>query len=158
MGARVYDPYTGTFTQPDPIQGADANSYGYADGDPVNDTDLDGDAAQKGKLGTPAAAAKIKNKIKTGAAVCLLWCGLGWARDTATATPPIPHVEPGEVRPKDPGDGSSSPFSWLAQTSPAIGALDVGVHVFTSLVHAMSNASPEPGPYRIPDVDLVITP
>jgi hypothetical protein len=42
MGARVYDPYTGTFTQPDPIQRADASNYGYADGDPVNETDLDG--------------------------------------------------------------------------------------------------------------------
>jgi uncharacterized protein RhaS with RHS repeats len=43
MGARVYDPYTGTFTQPDPIQGADANSYGYTAGDPVNETDTTGD-------------------------------------------------------------------------------------------------------------------
>jgi hypothetical protein len=44
MGARVYDPYTGTFTQPDPIQGGGANAYGYTDGDPVNGTDLSGDA------------------------------------------------------------------------------------------------------------------
>ena len=43
MGARVYDPYTGTFTQPDPIQGGGANAYGYTDGDPVNETDLSGD-------------------------------------------------------------------------------------------------------------------
>jgi uncharacterized protein RhaS with RHS repeats len=43
MGARVYDPYTGTFTQPDPIQGGGANAYGYTDGDPVNETDVDGD-------------------------------------------------------------------------------------------------------------------
>jgi uncharacterized protein RhaS with RHS repeats len=43
MGARVYDPYTGTFTQPDPIQGSGANAYGYTDGDPVNETDLSGD-------------------------------------------------------------------------------------------------------------------
>jgi uncharacterized protein RhaS with RHS repeats len=42
MGARVYDPYTGTFTQPDPIQGGGANAYGYTDGDPVNETDLTG--------------------------------------------------------------------------------------------------------------------
>ena len=42
MGARVYDPYTGTFTQPDPIQGGGANAYGYTDGDPVNETDLSG--------------------------------------------------------------------------------------------------------------------
>jgi RHS repeat-associated protein len=43
MGARVYDPYTGTFLQPDPIPGADANNYGYTDGDPVNETDLTGE-------------------------------------------------------------------------------------------------------------------
>jgi uncharacterized protein RhaS with RHS repeats len=42
MGARVYDPYTGTFTQPDPIPGGGANAYGYTDGDPVNETDLSG--------------------------------------------------------------------------------------------------------------------
>jgi hypothetical protein len=42
MGARVYDPYTGTFTQPDPVQGGGANAYGYTNGDPVNETDLDG--------------------------------------------------------------------------------------------------------------------
>jgi RHS repeat-associated protein len=43
MGARVYDPYTGTFTQPDPLPGADANAYGYTPGDPVNLTDLSGE-------------------------------------------------------------------------------------------------------------------
>jgi hypothetical protein len=42
MGARVYDPYTGTFTQPDPKQGGGANAYGYTNGDPVNETDIDG--------------------------------------------------------------------------------------------------------------------
>jgi RHS repeat-associated protein len=36
MGARVYDPYTGTFTQPDPIQGGGANAYGYTDGERVS--------------------------------------------------------------------------------------------------------------------------
>jgi hypothetical protein len=43
MGARVYDPYTGTFLQTDPVQGGGANAYGYTDGDPVNETDLTGD-------------------------------------------------------------------------------------------------------------------
>ena len=43
MGARVYDPYTGTFTQPDPIQGGGANAYGYTDGDPINELDLGGE-------------------------------------------------------------------------------------------------------------------
>jgi len=45
MGARVYDPYTGTFTQPDPIQGGGANAYGYTNADPVNETDLGGKSA-----------------------------------------------------------------------------------------------------------------
>ncbi len=59
MGARVYDPYTGTFTQPDPIQGGGANAYGYTNADPVNMTDLGG---QRGSYGngcaTSANAAK----------------------------------------------------------------------------------------------------
>jgi hypothetical protein len=42
MGARVYDPWTGTFTQPDPVKGGGANAYGYTNGDPVNETDLGG--------------------------------------------------------------------------------------------------------------------
>jgi uncharacterized protein RhaS with RHS repeats len=44
MGARVYDPYTGTFLQTDPLLRGGANAYGYTDGDPVNQTDLSGDA------------------------------------------------------------------------------------------------------------------
>jgi RHS repeat-associated protein len=45
MGARVYDPYTGTFLQTDPVQGGGDSAYGYANGDPVNETDLGGDSA-----------------------------------------------------------------------------------------------------------------
>jgi uncharacterized protein RhaS with RHS repeats len=52
MGARVYDPYTGTFTQADPIQGGGANAYGYTNGDPVNMTDLNG---QRGSYGNGCA-------------------------------------------------------------------------------------------------------
>jgi uncharacterized protein RhaS with RHS repeats len=44
MGARVYDPDTGTFTQPDPIEGGGANAYGYTDGDPINELDLSGNS------------------------------------------------------------------------------------------------------------------
>jgi uncharacterized protein RhaS with RHS repeats len=44
MGARVYDPYTGTFLQADPIQGGGATPYGYTDGDPVNETDISGNS------------------------------------------------------------------------------------------------------------------
>jgi RHS repeat-associated protein len=43
MGARVYDPYTGSFLQTDPVQGGGLNAYGYTGGDPVNETDLSGE-------------------------------------------------------------------------------------------------------------------
>ena len=46
MGLRTYVPQIGQFLQPDPAPGSDANSYGYANGDPVNADDLSGAAAQ----------------------------------------------------------------------------------------------------------------
>jgi hypothetical protein len=99
MGARVYDPYTGTFTQPDPIQGGGANAYGYTDGDPVNETDLDGEAVNpicarargksasqacyaKAQAGGPSLGtiAKIGGDIATGVAcVDLVTCGFAVA-------------------------------------------------------------------------------
>jgi hypothetical protein len=50
MGARVYNPYTGAFTQPDPIQGGGATPYGYTDGDPVNEEDLAGTDVTEGEM------------------------------------------------------------------------------------------------------------
>jgi RHS repeat-associated protein len=41
MGARYYDPQLGRFTQPDP-SGKEKNSYLYAAGDPINNTDPSG--------------------------------------------------------------------------------------------------------------------
>lgn len=42
MGSRTYVPQMGMFLQPDPVTGGSASPYGYADGDPVNNTDLSG--------------------------------------------------------------------------------------------------------------------
>lgn len=43
MGARYYDPGTGRFLSPDPLgHGSSASLYTYADGDPVNRLDPDG--------------------------------------------------------------------------------------------------------------------
>jgi hypothetical protein len=67
--AGVSDPYTGTFLQTDPIPGADANAYGYTDGDPVNETDLTGQAAG-------AVALDAGGGAETGAVLCA-WAGLG---------------------------------------------------------------------------------
>jgi hypothetical protein len=43
MGARVYDPYSGTFLQTD-LLSQGPTPYGYTAGDPVNETDLSGKA------------------------------------------------------------------------------------------------------------------
>jgi RHS repeat-associated protein len=42
MGARPYDPNTGRFYAPDPIEGGSLNAYDYAGQDPINNFDLDG--------------------------------------------------------------------------------------------------------------------
>jgi hypothetical protein len=98
MGARVYDPSTGTFTQPDPVIGGGATPYGYTNGDPVNETDLDGEFAVAGR----------PRKI---AAACLAaWC-LGQGTLPSGGKPPNPHEQhappqPGQVQNPD-GDGNT---------------------------------------------------
>jgi RHS repeat-associated protein len=42
MGVRSYVPQIGRFLQSDPIPGADANTYAYTNGDPLNETDTTG--------------------------------------------------------------------------------------------------------------------
>ncbi len=44
MGTRYYDPGLGRFTQVDPVEGGSANRYDYANQDPINNADLDGQA------------------------------------------------------------------------------------------------------------------
>ncbi|MBS1881806.1 MAG: DNRLRE domain-containing protein [Actinobacteria bacterium] len=43
MGARSYIPQLGRFLTPDPVRGGSANAYDYADQDPVNGLDLNGE-------------------------------------------------------------------------------------------------------------------
>jgi RHS repeat-associated protein len=42
MGARQYSPLLGRFLEVDPVEGGSANDYDYVNGEPINDTDLDG--------------------------------------------------------------------------------------------------------------------
>jgi RHS repeat-associated protein len=61
MGARVYNPYTGTFLQPDPVFHGGATAYGYTNGDPVNATDLSGDITMSAE--TALTIAKLLGKL-----------------------------------------------------------------------------------------------
>jgi RHS repeat-associated protein len=56
MGARLYDPATGRFLQTDPVPGGSANDYDYADQDPINQFDLDGNCLEDACIGEGAAA------------------------------------------------------------------------------------------------------
>jgi RHS repeat-associated protein len=44
MGARLYSPSVGRFLESDPVQGGSANAYDYSNQDPVNGSDLSGEA------------------------------------------------------------------------------------------------------------------
>ncbi|MER7835336.1 DNRLRE domain-containing protein [Streptomyces sp. NPDC096040] len=59
LGARGYDPATGTFLQTDPVPGGGDNAYGYCSGDPVNCTDTAGtfDYWLKYNVGNPHMSA-----------------------------------------------------------------------------------------------------
>ncbi len=54
MGVRLYDPTTGRFLEPDPIEGGSANNYDYVQADPLNAYDLDGTAGRPGSVGVAA--------------------------------------------------------------------------------------------------------
>jgi RHS repeat-associated protein len=80
MGHRLYDPRIGRFLQVDPIAGGSCNDYDYVCADPINSTDLDGQAKCKGWWGC-ARSFVWKHKVDI-ALTALSFTGVGsvvWA-------------------------------------------------------------------------------
>jgi RHS repeat-associated protein len=69
MGARSYIPQLGRFLSPDPVPGGSANTYDYADQDPVNKFDLAGTCSKKKKCPGGMASKQQKSPPKTHAAI-----------------------------------------------------------------------------------------
>ncbi|MFE7191481.1 DNRLRE domain-containing protein [Kitasatospora sp. NPDC057541] len=67
MGVRLYNPATGRFLSPDPVQGASANAYDYCNADPVNCTDLNGRMPGWLKAALKAAVARAVQLAVTAA-------------------------------------------------------------------------------------------
>ena len=104
MGARVYDPYTGTFLQTDPIPGADANAYGYTDGDPVNEVDLTGQDAAA--IGAAEGAGTLCSETLFGAFVCAAVAYAGTTALEAVAGSDSSSSSPSGPPPPPPHTGS----------------------------------------------------
>ncbi|QDP94996.1 DNRLRE domain-containing protein [Microlunatus elymi] len=68
MGARIYNPATGSFTSADPVYGGGSTSYGYPT-DPINTQDLDGNTWWKRALGFAARTARGPAEDVTNMAV-----------------------------------------------------------------------------------------
>jgi RHS repeat-associated protein len=64
MGARSYVPALGRFLTPDPVMGGSANPYDYANQDPVNAFDLNGNCSTKKKCSAQVQQAKRKIEHK----------------------------------------------------------------------------------------------
>ncbi len=111
MGRRAYAPTLGWFLQPDPLPGADANSYGYANGDPVNQSDLDGDSARS----------RIKDTAKNVhrcALALVLACGLGGGPLTVPEPTTVPTAVAGGQAQTDQPDEPQIPSEQPVREPP----------------------------------------
>jgi RHS repeat-associated protein len=68
MGARIYVPQLGRFLQPDPVYGGSANSYDYANQDPVNNYDLAGTCTGPAFMVCVSMGARAVQALRAGAA------------------------------------------------------------------------------------------
>jgi RHS repeat-associated protein len=107
MGARSYVPEIGRFISTDPVAGGSANTYDYANADPVNEVDLGGTCPKKRCLGIarrvsrPAARtarlAKTSSPSATASRPACSWSGSATDQRLFLSDGEAFHVVSGEV-------------------------------------------------------------
>lgn len=96
MGLRSYVPSLGRFLTPDPVRGGSANAYDYANQDPVNDSDLSGECAKRGRRCAQKLARRARSRARRHGLLRLANHGRG-AR--ASFTPPFIITGPEPIMP-----------------------------------------------------------
>lgn len=95
MGVRSYVPALGRFISPDPVMGGSANSYDYANADPVNGFDLDGmKAKRKIALGASRVAGSSVGVASSHIATANVAVGARQAAAPPRVTGSMPATEP----------------------------------------------------------------
>jgi RHS repeat-associated protein len=75
MGVRLYNPNLGRFLQTDPIPGGSANPYDYANQDPYNNFDLDGQWPKWSRWQKVLSNPWVQSAIVVGACSVAVLCG-----------------------------------------------------------------------------------